>query len=85
MEIDKWIGSYKVRTFPWIDGKRIYCNIQYFLPGASIEKLPAWDKSVYITDDEKGRNLAYNFTDTLVNYIAQMVIPQGQEVTVTVN
>lgn len=29
-EIDKWIGSYKVRVFPWIDGKRIYFNVQFW-------------------------------------------------------
>ena len=85
MEIDTWISSCKVRIFPWIDGKRIYCNVRYFEPGASLEKPPAWDKSVYITDDEKGRNLAYNFTSTLVNNIARIVIPQGKEVTLTVN
>ena len=85
MERDEWINSFKVRIFPWIDGKRICCNVQYFQPGASLEKPPVWDKSVYITDDEKGRDLAYNFTNTLVNYIAQMVIPQGNEVTLTVN
>ena len=78
MERDMWIGSYKVRIFPWIDGKRIYCNVQYFKPGASLEKPPVWDKSVYITDNENGRDLAYNFTDTLVNHIAQMVVPQGK-------
>jgi len=29
MELDRWIGSYNVRSFPWIDGKRIYFNVQY--------------------------------------------------------
>ena len=33
MEIDKWFGCYKVRYFPWIDGKQIYFNVQYFPPG----------------------------------------------------
>lgn len=41
MELDKWIGSCKVRIFPWIDGKRIYCNVRYYRPGQSIEQDPA--------------------------------------------
>lgn len=40
MELDRWIGSYKVRSFPWIDGKRIYFNVRYYAPGQSIEKPP---------------------------------------------
>ncbi len=52
MELDRWIGSYKVRSFPWIDGKRIYFNVQYYAPGQSIEKPPVWDKTVYVTDNE---------------------------------
>lgn len=55
MEIDKWIGSLRVRAFPWIDGERIYCNVQYFIPGQTIEKPPAWEKTVYITDNPEGR------------------------------
>jgi hypothetical protein len=42
MELDRWIGSYKVRAFPW-NGKRIYFNVQYYAPGQSIEKPPVWD------------------------------------------
>ena len=70
MEIDKWIGSYKVRAFPWIDGKRIYFNVQYYAPGQSIEKPPVWDKTAYVTDNEEGRRLAYELTNSLVNHIA---------------
>ena len=32
MEIDGWVGPYKVKAFPWIDGKRIYFNVQYYEP-----------------------------------------------------
>lgn len=72
MEIDKWIGPYKVRSFPWIDGKRIYFNVQYYAPGQSIAKPPAWDKTVYITDNASGWRLVHDFTDSLVNHIACM-------------
>lgn len=57
MELDKWIGSYKVRSFSWIDGKRIYFNVQYYAPGQSVEKPPVWDKTVYITDNNTSRRL----------------------------
>jgi len=84
MELDMWIGSYKVRVFPWIDGKRIYCNVKYYRPGQSIEREPAWDKTVYITDNEAGRNIVFNFTHSLVEHVALMQIPDGvKEVTLT--
>jgi len=84
MEIDIWIGTCKVRSFPWIDGKRIYFNVQYYKPGQSIEKPPSWDKTVYITDNAAGQQLVHNFTDSLVQYITQMQIKDGSEVVITV-
>jgi hypothetical protein len=83
MEIDKWIGVYKVRSFPWIDGKRIYFNLQYFKAGQSIENPPVWDKTVYIIDNAEGRRLVYEFTDSLANHVASMEIIKGTEITLT--
>lgn len=77
MEIDKWVNSCKVRSFPWIDGKQIYFNVQYFAPGQSISKPPVWDKTVYITDNESGRRLVSEFTYSLVEYVVGLAIPQG--------
>ena len=85
MEIDKWEGAYKVRSFPWIDGKRIYFNVQYFKPGSSLAQHPAFDKSVFITDDEAGRNLVENLTATLTEFVAGMQIKEDTEVTITAN
>lgn len=83
MERDIWAGPYKVRIFPWIDGKRLYCNVRYYKSGQSIEQDPVWDKTVYITDNEAGRNLVYNYTHSLVEYIVSMQITNGNEVTLT--
>jgi hypothetical protein len=83
MELDKWIGAYKIRSFPWIDGKRIYFNVQYYKSGQSISRPPVWDKTVYITDNEAGRRLVYEFTDSLVNHVAQMKIEGHKEITLT--
>jgi hypothetical protein len=83
MELDKWIGSYKVRSFPWVDGKRIYFNVQYYAPGQSLHKPPIWNKTVYITDNIAGRQLVYNFTDSLVNHIAGMQLAEHSEITLT--
>lgn len=80
MNYDGWIEGYKVRIMPWIDGKTIYCNVQYFLPGQSLSKPPAWDKSVYITDNEKARNVLKDYIHTLVNYVASIDIQSGQKV-----
>ena len=83
MEIDKWVSGYKVRSFPWIDGKRIYFNVQYFAPGQSIERPPVWDKTVYITDNDAGQRLLTDYLDSLVNYVARMTIAEGTEVILT--
>ena len=83
MEIDKFVGCYKVRSFPWIDGKRIYFNVQYYLPGQAISKPPAWDKTVYITDNEAGQRLVSDFLDSLTHHVAKMQISEGAEITLT--
>ena len=84
MELDKWLGAYKVRSFPWIDGRRIYFNVQYYAPGQSIERPPAWDKTVYITDNEAGQQLLIDYLDSFVEHVANMSIPEDAEVTLTV-
>ena len=83
MEIDRWVGPYKVRSFPWIDGKRIYFNVQFYASGQSIEKPPVCDKTVYITDNDAGQRLAFNFTHSLAEYVANMQIADHTEVTLT--
>lgn len=77
MNIDKWVDGYKVRAFPWIDGKNIYVNVQYYKPGSSINRPPAMDKSALIKDDGAGRRFVYEFTSTCVAYIASLLIPAG--------
>ena len=84
MEIDKWFGNCKVRSFPWIDGKRIYFNVMYYLSGQSIEQIPAWDKTVYITDDKAGQRLVYEFTDSLIEYVKSIIIPDDSQFVITV-
>jgi len=83
MEIDGWIGSYKVRAFPWIDGKRIYFNVQCYAPGQSIEKPPICDNTVYITNNDAGQRLVFNFTHSLAENVAKMKVAAGTEVTLT--
>lgn len=83
MEIDDWIEGYKVRSFPWIDGKRIYFNIQYFAPGQSIVQPPVWDKTVYITDNPAGQRILREFLHTLVEYVSRLQIKEGTEVVLT--
>lgn len=83
MEIDDWVEGYKVRSFPWIDGKRIYFNVQYFAPGQSISRPPVWDKTVYITDNPAGQRILNEFLHTLVEYVARMQIREGTEVVLT--
>lgn len=83
MEIDRWISGYKVRSFPWVDGKHIYFNVQYYAPGQSIERPPVWDKTVYIVDNPAGLKLVNDFTHSLVEHIAKMQIAKGHKVILT--
>jgi hypothetical protein len=83
MEIDTWVDGYKVRSFPWIDGKTIYFNVQCYLPGQSLSQPPAWDKTVYITDDAAGRDMAENLTSSLTEYVARLQIADGEKVVLT--
>ena len=83
MEREEWVGAYKIRTFSWIDGKRLYFNVQYYLPGKSVEQPPAWDKTVYITDNVAGRNVICNFIDSLVNYVSKLKIEDGRVIVLT--
>ena len=70
-------------AFPWIDGKRIYFNVQYYMHGQSMEKPPACDKTVYVTDNHMGRRLVEELTHSLVDCIARIQIPEGVEITIT--
>lgn len=83
MEIDKWVSGYKVRSFPWVDGKRIYFNVQYYKPGSSLSRPPAFDKSVFITNNDAGQNLIQNWLYSLVEHVARMTIKDDCEVTIT--
>lgn len=84
MNIEGWVAGYKIRAFPWIDGKRIYFNVQYYAPGQSLGKPPVWSKTVYITDDAEGRRLVNEFKHSLTEHIAGMQITDEIEVTLSV-
>lgn len=83
MEIDAWIDGYKVRSFPWIDGKTIYFNVKYYQPGQSLSQPPVWDKTVYVTDDAVGRDMIENFTHSLTEYVANLEIPPERKMVLT--
>ncbi len=85
MEIDEWVGGYKVRAFPWVDGKSIYFSVSYYAPGQALSKPPVWEKLAYITNNEAGRRAVYEFTHSVTNYIAGLKIPQGGHVIMTFN
>lgn len=81
MEINGWYSGCLVQAFPWIDGKYIYVNVRRFLPGQSISQAPAWDRSVFVLDDEPGRTIVYKYTGSLVNAISSGKIPDNARVT----
>ena len=83
MDFERWVDGYKVRVMKWIDGKHIYINVQYFNPGASFQKPPAMDKTAFITNNEKGRNMIQNYLSTLVNYIARAELDKDHRLYIT--
>lgn len=72
MLVDTWIAGCKVNCRPWIDHKTMIFNVQYYRPGQSLNKPPVWDRTVYIEDNDAGRRIIREFTDSLVTYISQM-------------
>lgn len=80
---DMWIDGCKVDISPWLDGKRIYVNVQYYVPGQSIHQSPAWDKTVYVTDNAAGRMVVSDYAHSLVRHIANMQISEDTEVALT--
>lgn len=81
MNIDTWTGAFKVRAFPWIDGKNIYFNVQTFRPGGRMDD-PETDKSVLIHDDDNARHVLSVYLNTLANAVSQMQ-RTGTDVVVT--
>jgi hypothetical protein len=69
-EYSGFIDGYKVRYFPWIDGKSYYFNVQYFKPGSNSEKPPQWDKSMLIKSWD-GENVI-----SIIRFIVSQVMPE---------
>ena len=72
MEIDRWVGPYKVRAFPWIEKNLIYFNVCCYASGQSLKKPPGLDQTVYITNDAVGHRLVFEFTHTLAAYVEEL-------------
>ena len=83
MYIDKWVSGYKVEACPWIDHETIYFNVAYYQPGQSLWKHPAWEKTVYITDNANGERLLTDFLHSFVEHVAQMKIADNTRVVIT--
>ena len=71
MYYEGFIDGYLVHVEEWYDNT-IYFNVRYFNSGQSIHSEPVFDKAVYITNNEKGRNMVSNYKSTLVNYVARL-------------
>lgn len=77
MVINKFVGGYKVETFPWVDKELIYFNVQYFKPGQSLSRPPAWDKTVYFIDTDKNRQFIKDFLDSIIEYVSKTNFPDN--------
>ena len=83
MYFEGFIDGYLKKKKKWYDGT-IYFNVRYFRPGQSINQPPIFDKSVYITDNDKGRYMVQNFKSSLAEYVARMDVNPENKVVITV-
>ena len=77
--VEKWVSGYKVTYFPWIDGKRIYLNIQYYKPGSSLYRPPAWELTVYLADNDESRDLLENYETSLIESVVRKYLLQNKK------
>ena len=77
--VEKWVSGYKVTYFPWIDGKRIYLNIQYYKPGSSLYRPPAWELIVYLADNDELRDLLENYETSLIESVVRKYLLQNKK------
>jgi hypothetical protein len=82
MEINAWISGCKCRIFPWGDGKTYYVNVQYFPSGSSVYK-PAWEKTVYVTKNDAGREVLMDYLDSFIEYICGLKINDDKKIVIT--
>jgi hypothetical protein len=79
--VEKWVSGYKVTYFPWIDGKRICLNIQYYKPGSSLYQPPAWELTVYLADNDESRDLLENHETSLIESVVRGYLLQNKKET----
>ena len=82
MYFEGFVDGYLVHIEEWYDGK-IYFNVRYFKSGQSMSQPPIFDKSIYITNNDKGRFIVENYKSTLANYVARMDTKPGHTVVIT--
>ena len=85
INIDTWAAGCKVRVLPWLDGEHYCVNVQYYAPGSSLERPPAFDKTVYVTANDSGQRALEHFLNSLVEYISRMKIEAGRKYVLTFN
>jgi hypothetical protein len=78
--VEKWVSGYKVTYFPWIDGKRIYLNIQYYKPGSSLYRPPSWEVTVYLADNDESRDLLENYETSLIEFVVRGYLLHNKKV-----
>ena len=83
VRIEGWFSGCRVDCFKWFEGNKWYFNVQYFKPGSSLSRSPEIDKSVFITDNEKGRDVIFHFTASLVEMVLRLDIEKPYEVLLT--
>lgn len=83
INIDTWVAGCKVRAIPWVDGEHYYFNVQYYPPESSLSRPPAFDKTVYITANERGEKTIECCLNSLVEFVSRLHITDGNKYVLT--
>ena len=83
--IEKWIENAKIEIFEIPDSEWLCVTISQYSGGQSIEKPPLWERTVYIKKDAEGKRFVFEYTNTLLHYVASCDYRENMHITVQPN
>lgn len=72
VDTSKYVGPYAVRIIDWVDGKTIYMNMTYHVPGQRLSDPPRYDRSVLIAKTTYNEWFLTEFLNSVVFALMEM-------------
>lgn len=83
--IEKWLENAKIEIFESPDSEWLHVTISQYSGGQSIERPPLWERTVYIKKNTEGRDFVFEYTDSLLHYVASCDYRENMHITVQPN